>query len=218
MVLKKFFGYFSVKSIPFLEYSFLRGFQTENIYCSYIELEQITGVGGTILLSVYSSNTKHEKLFGDIICYQFSKNGIDKFIVDFTEDVCIERQDLPSFKYISDNGTTFYMSEGRYLLMYANKVQGRKSINHLNYFFIHSAIHIRFKIVLEYYKREYGISWEDREKLYDIMSEIMCQDKITKLFSKEEKSELIEDYLRIESTTPPFKDIPEKDREKVTNQ
>lgn len=214
MVLKKFFGYFSVKSIPFSDYSFLRGFQTENIYCSYIELEQITGVGGTILLSVYSSNTKDEKLFGDIICYQFSKKGMDKFIVDFTEDVCIERQDLPSFKYISDSGTGFYLSEGRYLLMYANKVQDRKSINHLNYFFIHSAIHIKFKIVLEYYKREYGMSWEDREKLYDIMSEIMSQDKITKLFSKEEKSELIEEYLRKEGTIPPFKDIPEKDREK----
>ncbi|MCT1532246.1 hypothetical protein M3B46_14685 [Sphingobacterium daejeonense] len=218
MLLKKFFGYFSVKSIPFLEYSFLRGFQTENIYCSYIELEQITGVGGTILLSVYSSNTKDEKLFGDIICYQFSKNGMDKFIVDFTEVVCIERQDLPSFKYISDSGTAFYLSEGRYLLMYANKVKDHNSIVHLNYFFIHSAIHIRFKIVLEYYKRENGMFWEDREKLYGIMSEIMSQDKIIKLFSKEKKSELIEDYLRIESTTPPFKDIPEKDREKVPNQ
>ncbi|MCI0922787.1 hypothetical protein [Sphingobacterium rhinopitheci] len=180
MVLKKFFGYFCVKSIPFLDYSFLRGFQTENIYCSYIDLEPISGVCGTILLSVYSSNTKDEKLFGDIICYQFSKNGMDKFTVDFTEDVCIERQDLPSFKYISDNGTAFYLSEGRYLLMYANKVQDRNSIGHLNYFFIHSATHIRFKIVLEYYKHEYGISEEDREKLYDIMSEIMSHDKIVR--------------------------------------
>jgi len=102
MMLKKFFGYFSVKSIPFLDYSFLRGYQTENLYCSYINLEPISGVDGTILLSVYTSTTKDEKLFGDIICYQFSKNGTDKFVVDFTDEVSIERKDLPSFKYIAD--------------------------------------------------------------------------------------------------------------------
>jgi len=216
MMLKKFFGYFSVKSIPFLDYSFLMDFQTENVYCSYIDLEPISGVAGTVLLSVYSSGTSDEKLFGDIICYQFSKSGMNKFVVDHIENIEIDGKDLPSFKYISDNGTAFYLSEGRYLLMYANKVQNRNSINHLNYFFIHSAIHIRFKIVLEYYKREYGLSGEDRDKLYDIMFQIMNQDKVTKRFSKEEKSELVEEYLSIESTTPPFKDIPEKKREKVT--
>ena len=141
---------------------------------------------------------------------------MNKFVLDYTEDIDIDAKDLPSFKYITDDGTAFYLPGGRYLLMYANKVQNRKSINHLNYFFIHSAIHIRFKIVLEYYKREYGLSWEERPKLFDIMLQIMSQDKVTNRFSKEEMNEVVEEYLSIESTTPPFKDIPEKKREKVT--
>lgn len=153
MILKKFFGYFSVQSIPFSDYSFLKGLQTKNVYCSYIDLEPISGVAGTILLSVYSSGIRDEKLFGDIICCQFSKSGVNKFVVDHIEDIDIETRYLPSFKYISDTGTPFYMSARRYLLMYATKVQDRNFIDHLNYFFIHSPIHIRFKIVLEYYKR-----------------------------------------------------------------
>src|SRR5690606_10770746 len=127
MMLKKFFGYFSVKSIPFLDYSFLMDFQTENVYCSYIDLEPISGVAGTVLLSVYSSGTSDEKLFGDIICYQFSKSGMNKFVVDHIEDIEIDGKDLPSFKYISDNGTAFYLSEGRYLLMYANRSEEHTS-------------------------------------------------------------------------------------------
>lgn len=214
-MLKKFFGYFSVKSIPFLDYSFLMDYQTENLYCSYIDLEQISGVAGTVLLSVYSSDKSSQKLFGDIICYQFNKRGMNKFIVVYIEDIDIDGKDLPSFKYITDDGTAFYLSGGRYLLMYASKVQNRNSITHLNYFFIHSAVHIRFKFVLEYYKREFGLSWEERPKLFDIMVQIMSQDRVTNRFSKEEMNEVVEKYLCIESTTPPFKDIPVNKREKV---
>ncbi|WP_257667187.1 hypothetical protein [Parapedobacter tibetensis] len=215
MRLKRNFGCFSVKDFPFLDFGFLKVFETEYVYCSYIELDAISGVTGTILLSIYTSEKANEKLVGDIICYPLRKTGSDKFIPDRVEDVVVKMGDLPSFRYVSDSGSLFYLPEGKYLLMSAVKAKDRDLINHLNYFFIHSDIHVRFKIALEYFKLQVNSLSLNEDELYTVLLTITNRDKITKRFSEEEKRELIDSYLKLEKGVPSYKDIPDCIREKV---